>query len=343
MVRESQALVRLPDLSKMRVKVTIHESRVDQIRPGMPARVAIQDQEYDGRVLSIANQPQAGSWYSAKVKEYATAVSVEGGGNSLRPGMTAKVTILIDNLSDALSVPVSAVVEQRGQFFCWVKTAEGPQRRPLKLGRTNDKLIEVVDGVKEGEDVLRNPRAMVGEAREELPFEKQSNDAKFIAGSDPGAAPAPAADEAQPSRKKGASPPAGEASTAVPTAFTTPPPASGPGSGPGAESRGKGAPGDSQKRSGRGDLMQFDKDGDKKLAREELPERMQSMFERLDQNHDGFIDSAEIAEMRRMRKSAEGASGGPSAEAPGGGREGPGGPDRAEGGRPAAEPGRPPG
>ena len=61
-----QALVRLPDLSKMQVKVTIHESKVDQLRSGMSARVVIQDQEYEGKVISVANQPERTSWFSAK-------------------------------------------------------------------------------------------------------------------------------------------------------------------------------------------------------------------------------------------------------------------------------------
>ena len=159
--RVIEDFVRLPDLANMQVKVTIHESRVDQIHAGLPARIVIQDKDYAGRVLSIANQPSPGSWYSAKVKEYATTVSIDGESTGLRPGMTAKVTILIDDLSDALSLPVSAVVEQKGTFYCWVKAPPGPERRPMKLGRTNDKLIEVVDGVKEGEEVFRNPRAIV--------------------------------------------------------------------------------------------------------------------------------------------------------------------------------------
>ncbi|MGH2628266.1 MAG: efflux RND transporter periplasmic adaptor subunit, partial [Anaerolineales bacterium] len=145
MVRESQALVRLPDLSRMQVRVAVHETRVEQVRPGLPAQVVIQDQEYAGKVISIANQPQAGSWYSASVKEYATTVAIAGESTGLRPGMTAKVTILVASLPEALTVPVSAVVSQRGQYFCWVSTPRGPERRPLKLGRTNDKLIEVVD------------------------------------------------------------------------------------------------------------------------------------------------------------------------------------------------------
>ena len=337
MVRESQALVRLPDLSRMLVKVTIHESRIDQVRPGLPARIIIQDQEYSGKIVSVANQPQPSSYFSANVKEYATTISVEGTTNGLKPGMTAKVTILVANLPDALTVPVSAVVEQRGQFYCWVKGAKGPERRPLKIGRTNDKLIEVVDGVKEGEDVLRNPRAMVEEARQELPFEKQSDDAKFktTAAAEPSGGASTAAATKADSSPKGAAPatapPLNAAATGQgPAPAATPAanlPVAGATSEPRADGVPGGAPGDPSKKSGRGsfDLMQMDKDGDKKVSREEMPERMQGMFDRMDSNADGFVDAAEAAEARRKMKSAGGGR-------PGGGPGGGAGADPPSGG-----------
>lgn len=39
------------------------------------------------------------------------------------------------------------------------------EKRPLKLGATDDTYIEVIDGVKVGDLVLRNPRAVLAEAR----------------------------------------------------------------------------------------------------------------------------------------------------------------------------------
>ncbi len=331
MVRESQALVRLPDLSKMLVKVTIHESRVDQVRPGLPASIVIQDQEYAGKVLSVANQPQPTSLFSANVKEYATSISIDGATGGLRPGMTAKVTILVASLTDVLTVPVSAVVEQRGQFFAWVKAPPGPQRRPLKLGQTNDKLIEIVDGVKEGEEVLRNPRAMVEEARQEPPFEKGSEDRRF-AGAE--AVPGRGGSSDAPGGARPPSPgPSGEAKLPPggPEGPKVPPTALGDGA---VRPDAKGAPGEGAKRAGRGsfDPMGFDKDGDKKLSREELPERMQGLLDRLDANKDGFLDASELAEMRRLRPPGGGRPGGPGGGgAPGGGREGPGdGPGRGD-------------
>lgn len=331
MVRESQALVRLPDLSKMQVKVTIHESRIDQVRPGLAARVVIQDQEYPGRVLNVANQPQAASWYSASVKEYATIVAIEGQTGVLKPGMTAKVSILISEAKDALVVPVSSVVEQRGKFFAWTRDPGGKtERRELKLGRTNDKLIEVIDGVKQGDEVLRNPRAMVADARTDEPFEQQVGDTQFKSSADKGASDTPPAPGA-PANGAAPGPAARENGNKGPEGS---PPAAAAGKLPGAPvilQEGKGAasaagdrkapPGEEKaagggggpggepgsKRGGRGnfDPLQFDKDGDKKLSREELPEFLQSRFDSLDLNSDGSLDDSEIAKWRSSRSSSK--------------------------------------
>ena len=349
-VRETQALVRLPDLARMQVKVTVHESRVDQIKLGLPAQVVIQDQEFRGKVINVANQPQAGSWMSANVKEYATTVSIEGESSGLRPGMTAKVTILIDDVKDALTLPVSAVVEQRGQFYSWVQAPSGPERRALQLGRSNDKLIEVIDGVKEGEVVYRNPRAMIREAREDIPFEKHAEDPKFAPGDlAGGATPGDAKDGSGKDGGMKAAP----VPSAGPAAADTPlegiqrgPPTAPVTAMPGEEGRrgetgppGEGGEGskDGGRRRGGGrnfDLMQFDKDGDKKLSREELPEQMAERMMEADTNTDGFIDAAEVAEMRSRFRGGRNREGGEA-----GGPGGPGGEGR---GRRDAEGGRPP-
>jgi len=166
-VRERQSIIRLPDLSRMQVKVLVHESRVDQVKLGMTAQVTVLDQQFDGEVVSVANQPEPSSWFSANIKQYATIVSIRGEQQGLKPGMTAEVEILIEELADVLSVPVACVVEQEGEFFAWVDGPSGPKRRPLVLGPSNDSSIVIQDGIAASEEVLLNPRAMVEEARRE--------------------------------------------------------------------------------------------------------------------------------------------------------------------------------
>jgi hypothetical protein len=81
--------------------------------------------------------------------------------------MTAAVEILVDNLKSVLSVPVQALVEQKGKFFCWVNAPTGIQKREIELGTGNNTRIQVTKGLEEGELVLLNPRESIAEAREE--------------------------------------------------------------------------------------------------------------------------------------------------------------------------------
>lgn len=96
---------------------------------------------------------------------------------------------------------------------------------------------------------------------------------------------------------------------------------------------GPGGPGRGGDRPGFGDFFsQMDKDGDGKLSKEEMPERMQQGMERLDTNKDGFVDKAEIEQM--MERFREGRPGGPGAR-------GEGRPGSPEGRRPGGPGGMP--
>ena len=75
--------------------------------------------------------------------------------------------------------------------------------------------------------------------------------------------------------------------------------------------RGPGGPG-GQGGNLLGRLMENDKNGDGKLQKDELPERMQQVMERADTNGDGALDKAELDEMAaRMRERGPGGPGGP--------------------------------
>ena len=320
MVREGQALIRLPDLKNMQVKVTVHESKVDQLRRGMPARIVIQDQEHTGRVVHVANQPESTSWFSANVKEYATTVAIAGNTTGLKPGMTAEVEILVADRKDVPVVPVSAVVEQRGKFFCWVQTQNGRERRPLKLGLTNDKLIEVVDGVVPGDEVLRNPRAVEKEAREDVPLEDRQRDrSAFGDGETSDGGDSTTDDSNRPEGGAGRSPDGRRdgAGNQESRRGDEQEPRGGP--------LGEGRRGGGRRGGGRRggfDLMQYDTDSDGKVSKEEAPERMRGFFDRIDGNGDGFIDKAEIDAMRAR---FQGGRGGRQGDGRGGAGRGEGG------------------
>jgi hypothetical protein len=62
-----------------------------------------------------------------------------------------------------LAVPVQAIVQVGKETACYVAGPAEPERCLVKLGRTNDKLVQIVEGVSPGQRVVLNPMAISDE------------------------------------------------------------------------------------------------------------------------------------------------------------------------------------
>lgn len=166
-VHKDQVLLLMPNLSKMQVKVGIHESIIERVEPGMAASVTLPDKTLHGTVSSVAEVTRPAGWWTGNVVKYDTIVKLPEG-EELKPGMSAEVKLILRRHTDVLKIPVGAVVDTVDGDFCWVKTSEDVQRRSLQLGDTDDEFIVVEGGLEEGEEVVLDPLAHIDEARNEV-------------------------------------------------------------------------------------------------------------------------------------------------------------------------------
>ena len=167
-IRPRQKILSLPNLEKMQVKTSVHESVLDQIKPGQKATIrvdAFPDRVYEGTVQSVAVLPEQSRYLSSETKVYETIVTIDQSVEQLKPGMTAVVEIHVDHLKDVVTVPVQAVVQIGEDTWCYVDVDGTLERRPIKLGRSNDKFVEIRTGLATGERVVLNPMA-IAEASE---------------------------------------------------------------------------------------------------------------------------------------------------------------------------------
>ena len=152
-------ILSLPNLKRMQVKTKIHESVLDKVCPGLPVTVrldAFPDRSYDGEVQFVSVLPDTGE----KAKVYTTLVTILEDVEHLRPGMTAVCEIHVDLLRDVISVPVQAIQQIRHDSWCYVDNGRGVERRLVKIGATNEKFVEIRDGLVEGDRVVLNPDAL---------------------------------------------------------------------------------------------------------------------------------------------------------------------------------------
>lgn len=181
-VRERQAIIRLPDPSNMRVIARVNESRIEQVKPGMPVEISIsasREHKLTGLVVKVGEYPISSySKYTAHIKEYATEVLIENPPQGLRPGMTAKVSVLVEQIPSALQVPLHAVLRVKGASYCLVFDESGNlQARVVRLGSANDASTVVESGLSEGEQVVVN----ASEFRDSVTFSANSSAEQGVA------------------------------------------------------------------------------------------------------------------------------------------------------------------
>lgn len=183
-VRKDQVLLLMPDLSKMQVKVGIHESMVERVHAGLKAVVTLPDRTLDAKVSKVATVTRPAGWWTGNVVKYDTIIDLPSDAG-LKPGMSAEVEVILAEHHDVLTVPVAAVVETEDGDFCWVRTVEKTAKRRLELGDSNDVFILVKAGLNEGEEVVLNPTAFIEEAEKDalatidatnIPADEESSD-----------------------------------------------------------------------------------------------------------------------------------------------------------------------
>jgi HlyD family secretion protein len=158
-VRERQTLITIPNTASMLVRTQVHESVVARVHEGLKVNItvdALPGRMLEGKVEKVWVLPDTENrWLNPNLKVYRTDISIEGDNHlDLKPGMSVQVRIIIDELKDVLSIPLQAITTRGDEQFVFVMTPSGPKRQVVRIGDYNDKLIQVTEGLKEGETVI---------------------------------------------------------------------------------------------------------------------------------------------------------------------------------------------
>lgn len=322
MVREQQAIVRLPDASFMQVRAKVNESRVTLVRAGMPVVItceALSGETLAGEVTRVNQYAEPTSGWGSPIKVYTTLVKIIDPPEAIRTGLTAQVTIQVDRRENVIQVPIQAVVEHGGKTYCLVLEAERRYSpREIEIGASNDKFVMLVedakpdatirnvanDGVKRGiaenEQVILNPRDYLPKIK--LPAAPAIAPEKDAA--------LKKAEESAENKPTGPKPPnsGSEGAGAKPLAG---------GAAPGGAPPAGNKPGAGGRPSPIEFFTNLDKDANGKITKDELPPFLVDRLEGADTNADGDLDRTEfLAAMAKMKP--RGGGGPPGGGPPGG-------------------------
>lgn len=171
-VRERQDLLSLPDVTQMKVRVNIYENQISLVKPGMRAHIsldALPDQSFEGKVGEIASMPEPSQDGNPNYRVYKAEVIVTNKMPEIKPGVTAKVDILVAELEDVIKVPLQAVVGVDDRQFCFVEKDGKQQAVEVEVGLFDSDFVEVKNGLTQGDLVSLVPpssREFIPEGRE---------------------------------------------------------------------------------------------------------------------------------------------------------------------------------
>ena len=164
----SGALITIGDLSQMTVSVQVNEMDISKVSVGQAARAtfsALPNVELDATVTRIATVSSADassalSGYGGNVVTYAVDLLIPNPDPSLKPGMTASVTISSTDIPDALMLPLSAVDGEGDQAMVSVVTGQDDSGFPTTEARhvtvlaSNGTMAAVEGDIAEGDEVV---------------------------------------------------------------------------------------------------------------------------------------------------------------------------------------------
>ena len=159
--------IQLDNLSDLRLNVQISEIDIPQVMVGQPVQLvfdAFFESTFNGEVkeISLVGTTTQG------VVEYTVTVRMLDADDRIRSGMTAAVTIVVDEKEDVFVIPNDAIVSVNGQEQVYVRRDGDYVAVPVILGSYSDFYSEVLEAdISEGELIVLNPPAEITGA---MPF-----------------------------------------------------------------------------------------------------------------------------------------------------------------------------
>jgi HlyD family secretion protein len=158
----NQPLLILPDISRMVVETRVRETDIHKVERNQSVVVrvpAYPDLRLTGQVSLVGTLAQE-ERERRGAKFFSVTVLVNESDPRLRPGMTARVEVQVEERARALFVPVEAVFEKDGRSICYVLERGRLRPREVVLGPSNQDFVVVEKGLGPGDRVaLRDPGA----------------------------------------------------------------------------------------------------------------------------------------------------------------------------------------
>ena len=162
MLTDSTVMMKIADLSNLDVEAYVSEYDIAQIEVGQKVEMTsdgIEGKVYTGTVTKIEPTASTQSTMSGSETVVPIVVHMEDPDELMKPGFSLDLEIIVQDLSDAVYVPLSAVGKNKDDSYYVYKVTENDvlQKTDITLGSTNDTSAVIESGVTVGERIVTSP------------------------------------------------------------------------------------------------------------------------------------------------------------------------------------------
>ena len=150
-VEPNTELFHIVDLSKVIVVAQVYEEDIGKVKLGQSARITAlgyPTNEFNGQVTFF------GLELDPETRTLPVWLMVDNPDGKLRAAMFVKAALLLAKNSDVLTAPRTAVLEEGGEKFVFVRTGDTFNRVDVQTGAEDDRNVEIKDGLVPGDDVV---------------------------------------------------------------------------------------------------------------------------------------------------------------------------------------------
>jgi len=151
LVSPSTPIACLVHVQTLKVVANVMEKEVPLLNTGMKIKLqvdAFPDKVFEGKVERI------NSALDLATRTLQAEIHIPNRDGILKPGMFAKLEIVLAEKPHALVVPVEAVLEERGARFVFLVKGDQAFRKDVVTGIQQERVVEILDGLKEGDEVI---------------------------------------------------------------------------------------------------------------------------------------------------------------------------------------------
>lgn len=150
-VSSSTAILTLATPDPLKVIVNIPEKDATLVRAGIAAKLEID--AFPGRVFQ-GKVARLNSALDPSSRTLLAEVHVPNTEQLIKPGMFARVSLVLAEKKDSLLVPAEAIVEDDGKDFVYTVNGGQAAKKPVVKGWTQNNLVAINQGLEEGEQIV---------------------------------------------------------------------------------------------------------------------------------------------------------------------------------------------